>query len=78
MARYLFAFNGPLPLPANDLRLIQQQTQLLDTSRRTVLVEVDAEQNIQRLAQQLPDWTVSTENFTPVPGTRQTIRDKLN
>jgi len=77
MARYLFAFNGPLPLPADDLRLIEQQTQLLDTSRRTVLVEVNTEHQIQSLAQQLPNWTVSAENFTPVPGTKQTIRDNL-
>ncbi|PRY44116.1 hypothetical protein CLV58_10385 [Spirosoma oryzae] len=74
MARYLFAFNGPLPLPADDLRLIQQQTQLLDTSRRTVLVDADTEQHIQSLAQQLPDWTVSPEIVVPIPGTRPTVR----
>ncbi len=76
MARYLFAFNGPLPLPADDLRLIEQQTQLLDTSRRTVLVEADAEQRVQRLAQQLPDWTVSPETTLPIPSTRPTVRNK--
>lgn len=78
MARYLFAFTGPLPMPADDLRLIEQQTQLLDTSRRAVLVEADADQKIQSLAKQLPNWTVSTEHFTPVPGTQQTIRENLN
>ncbi len=76
MARYLFAFNGPLPLPADDLRLIEQQTQLLDTSRRTVLVEAEAEQHIQHLAQQLPDWTVSPESVIPIPSTRPTVRNK--
>lgn len=78
MARYLFAFTGPLPIPADDLRLIEQQTQLLDTSRRAVLVEADADHQIQQLAQQLPNWTVSTEHFLPVPGTRQTLRENLN
>lgn len=77
MARYVFAFTGPLPLPADDLRLIEQQTRLVDTSRRAVLVEADAEQQIQRLAQQLPNWTVSTEHFMPVPGTQQTIQENL-
>jgi hypothetical protein len=76
MARYLLAFNGPLPLPPDDLRLIGQQAQLLDTSRRTVLVEADAGHGIQQLAQQLPDWTVSPETVVPIPSTQPVVRKR--
>ncbi|QJD80261.1 hypothetical protein [Spirosoma rhododendri] len=78
MARYLLAFNGPLPLPPDDLRLIGQQAQLLDTSRRTVLVETDADHRIHKLASQLPNWTISPETITPLPTTRPAIRKGTN
>lgn len=76
MARYLLAFNGTLPLPPDDLRLIGQQAQLLDTSRRTVLVEADAEHGIHQLARQLPDWTVSPETVVPIPTTQPAVRKR--
>jgi hypothetical protein len=69
--RYILNFKGNLPLPANDLELVRSRTNLLDTGRKTLLVEVQDEA-VQELARILPDWTMQKEIVYPIPTTRPT------
>ncbi|QJW91317.1 hypothetical protein HNV11_19010 [Spirosoma taeanense] len=72
--RYILHFKGDLPLPAEDLQLIQAKTQLIDASQKALLVELNAEEDPDELAGQLAGWTVSKESHYPIPTTRPTVR----
>ena len=71
--RYILNFKGTLPLPTDDLDVIRSRTNLLDTSRKTLLVEVDHDDVVQELARVLPNWTMQEETVYPVPTTRPTV-----
>lgn len=72
--RYVLNFKGTPPLPADDLRLINAKTHLVDASRKTLLVEVAEDEVIYELARKLPDWTVRKETHYTVPTTRPTVQ----
>jgi hypothetical protein len=71
--RYTLNFKGKLPLPPDDLALIRSKTNLLDTGRKTVLVEVEHDDVVQELARILPDWTLQEERIYPIPTTRPSV-----
>lgn len=72
--RYILNFKGSSPLPAADMRLIRAKTNLLDASRKTLLVEVKEDEAVYELARQLPDWTVEREIHYSVPTTRPDVQ----
>lgn len=72
--RYILNFKGSPPLPADDMRLIQSKTHLVDASRKTLLVEVNEAEVIYELSRKLPDWTVKKETQYAVPTVRPQIR----
>lgn len=72
--RYILNFKGSPPLPADDMRLIRSKTHLVDTSRKTLLVEVNEDEVIYELARKLPDWTVKKETQYAVPTTRPQVK----
>ena len=72
--RYILNFKGSPPIPADDMRLIRAKTNLLDTSRKTLLVEVKEDEAIYELARNLPDWTVKKETHYPIPTTRPKVQ----
>jgi len=74
MSRYILNFKGNSSFPEDDLQLIRSKTQLIDTSHKSLLVEVNEEQVMDDLAEQLPNWTISRENRYPIPSTRPTVR----
>ena len=61
-------------MPADDIRLIQSKTRLVDTSRKTVLVEVNEDEAIYELARKLPGWTVKKETKYTIPTTRPKVQ----
>lgn len=71
--RYILDFKGPLPLPAGDLDVIRSKTNLLNSGRKTLLVEVEHDDVVQELARILPNWTVKKELIYPVPTTRPRV-----
>lgn len=66
-------FKGTERLPDDDLRLIRSKGQIVDASRKTLLVEVHEEQAAYELARKLPNWTVKKEVIYPVPSTRPLV-----
>jgi hypothetical protein len=72
--RYIFNFKGVPPLPADDIKLIQSKTQLVDASRKTLLVEGSDDTVMNELAQKLPQWTVSKETCYNVPTTKPNVQ----
>lgn len=72
--RYILNFKGSPPLPADDMRLIRAKTNLVDASRKTLLVEVHEDEAIYELARRLPDWTVKKETQYAVPTTRPKVK----
>ncbi len=72
--RYILNFKGSPPLPADDMRLIRAKTNLVDASRKTLLVEVKEDEAIYELARKLPDWTVKKETLITVPTTRPKVK----
>lgn len=72
--RYILNFKGTPPLPADDLRLIRDKSHVVDSSRKTLLVEVQEEAAAYELARKLPDWTVKQETYYTVPSTRQRVK----
>ncbi len=72
--RYILNFKGSPPLPVDDIRLIRCKTHLVDTSRKTLLVEVNEDEVIYELARKLPDWTVKKETQYAVPTTRPQVK----
>ncbi|MFD2570575.1 hypothetical protein ACFSUS_08025 [Spirosoma soli] len=72
--RYILNFKGSPPLPAEDMRLIKSKANLVDASRKTLLVEVNEDEVIYELARKLPDWTVKKETQYAIPTTRPKVR----
>lgn len=72
--RYILNFKGVPPLPADDMKLIRSKTQLVDASRKTLLVEGNEETVMNELARKLPQWTVSKESCYTVPTTRPAVQ----
>ncbi|ARK12172.1 hypothetical protein A6C57_18550 [Fibrella sp. ES10-3-2-2] len=73
MARYILHTSNPDGPTPDELDLIGQQTTVLDKSRRALLVEVD-EPNADKLARQLPGWTVQPEVILPIPDTKRKLK----
>lgn len=71
--RYILNFKGNPPLPADDVRLIQAKSNIVDSSRKTMLVEVNEDEAVYELARKLPDWTVKKETHYAVPSTRPKV-----
>ncbi len=71
--RYILNFKGSSAMPADDMRLIRARTNLLDASRKTLLVEVKEEAVAYELARKLPGWTVKKETHYAVPTTRPKV-----
>ncbi|AQG78469.1 hypothetical protein [Spirosoma montaniterrae] len=72
--RYILNFKGSPPLPADDVRLIRAKSHVVDSSRKTLLVEVQEDEVVYELARKLPDWTVKKETQYAVPTTRPRVK----
>ncbi|WP_147367892.1 hypothetical protein [Fibrisoma montanum] len=72
-ARYILNFKGTPPFPLDDLRLIRDASQVLDSGRKTLLIEVE-EDTAYELARKLPDWTVKKETRYAIPSTRPQVK----
>ena len=73
--RYILNFNGNPPLPDDDMRLIRSTTNLVDATRKTLIVEAQEDGVINDLARQLPDWTVRKEIQYTIPTTRPQVQE---
>lgn len=73
MMRYVFNFKGTQAVPPDDLRLIRATVQVVDMSRKSLLVEA-TEEEAAELARQLPGWTMQRELFYQTPPTRHTVQ----
>ncbi|RYC71648.1 hypothetical protein [Spirosoma sordidisoli] len=72
--RYILNFKGTPPLPADDIRLIRAKSNVVDSSRKTLLVEVNEEEAVYELTRRLTDWTVKKETHYAVPTTRPKVQ----
>ncbi len=72
--RYILNFKGSPPLPADDVRLIRAKSHIIDSSRKTLLVEVQEDEVAYELTRKLPDWTVKKETQYAVPTTRPKVK----
>ncbi|UFH54325.1 hypothetical protein [Spirosoma sp. KNUC1025] len=71
--RYILNFKGSLPLPDSDMQLIRSKTNLIDASRKTLLVEPKDDALMYELARELPDWTVKKEILYTIPSPNPTV-----
>ena len=71
--RYILNFNGNPPLPDGDMQVIRSKTNLVDSSRKTLLVELKADTALYDLARELPDWTVKKETQYAIPTTHPKV-----
>lgn len=72
--RYILNFKGSLPLPDDDVRLIRAKSQVIDSSRKTLLVEVQEPDVVYELTRKLPDWSVKKETQYAIPTTRPSVK----
>lgn len=70
MARYVLHTTNADGPTVEEVALIEQQSTILDQSRRAILVEADHEHAV-ALACQLTGWTVQPEMIIPIPDTRR-------
>ena len=76
MKRYVLRFRGPGTKPAPDMARLRSCAGVKvidDTSSRMVLVESQPE-TIDSLKNQMTDWLIVEENFTPLPDTRAKLK----
>ena len=72
--RYIFSFTGQGQAPEADLQLLRDCTNVVDTSRRAVLVELATRKILHDLTARLSEWSVSEEKFIPIPSVEYRIR----
>lgn len=72
--RYILNFNGNPPLPDDDMRLIRSITNLVDATRKTLVVEAREDGVMNDLARQLPNWTVEKEIQYTIPTTHLPVQ----
>ncbi len=72
--RYILNFKGDSPLPVDDMRLICSKANVIDTSRKALLIEVNETEVAYELARKLPGWTVKKEAQYAVPSTRMKVQ----
>ena len=71
MKRFIVRFTGNDEPPSEDIQRIRAlpQVKVIDSSPRMLLVEGPAA-TLATLARSIPAWTVSAEEFIPVPDPR--------
>jgi hypothetical protein len=65
MERYVFRFLGPAA-PSDQSDALRKRAKVVDSSPKQLLVEADASE-IERLATDFPQWTVSKEVTYKIP-----------
>ncbi len=75
MERFILRFEGNGNRPVDDLERIRTLPNLkvVDDSSRMVLVEAPQEV-VTKLAESLPEWSLSRERFVPVPDVRPRLK----
>ena len=73
MARYVLHTENPRGPTASELDLIGQHATVLDKSRKALLVDLN-EANAEKLAAQLPGWSVQPETLYTIPDTRKRLK----
>ena len=76
MKRYVLRFRGTGTKPAPDMARLRSCAGLKvidDTSNRMVLVESQPE-TIATLKNQMTNWLIVEENYTPLPDTREKLK----
>lgn len=61
-------------MPDEDLQLLRDRTNVVDASRRAVLVEPGTRKILNELANRLTNWSVSEENYIPLPSVQFRVR----
>jgi hypothetical protein len=74
--RYILRYEGPSSMPVNDLQSIQSQVEVLNTSRKMLLIEA-APDTLTDLLQQLPEWTAKPEITHKIPLTQPVIEKRI-
>jgi len=76
MDRFILRFTGNGEPPPEDIRRIRElpQAQVIDSSSRMLLVEAPSTA-LSALVRSMPAWTLSAEQFIPVPDPRPKLRD---
>lgn len=76
MPRFVLRFEGPGEKPAEDLQRVASlpDTKVVAESARMLLVEAPAALE-RSLAEALPQWTLSPEQFVPVPRVGVKLRE---
>ena len=72
--RYLLRYAGETTPPAEDIERIRLTADVLDTSRKTVLVETDQPKNLKALVDELADWSFKPEQVYKIPTTRPEVK----
>jgi hypothetical protein len=75
MGRFILRFTGEGEPPAEDVRRIRElpRAEVVDSSPRMLLVEAAAAP-LDTLLRSLPAWSMSAENFVPLPNPRPKLR----
>jgi hypothetical protein len=74
--RYILKYEGPLSISENDLQSIHSQVEVLNATRKMLLIEASHD-NLTNLLQQLPGWSAKLEITHKVPSTQPTIEKEI-
>ena len=76
MERFIVRFTGEGKPPPEDIRRIRElpQARIIDTSARMLLVEAPLS-SLSALARAMPAWTITAEQFVPLPNPRPKLAD---
>jgi len=76
-SRFIFRFRGTGPIPSEDLARIRAlpEVEIVDSTSRMLLVQA-TEEDINSLAQTMPEWVLSPEQIVALPDPRPKVLEE--